>query len=890
MLDKYKLKRRVLIIIGDENVTGVEPYDANSEQTLAIPESAKIWNGNDFVKLDKYEVLNTNGLIRHLMLNLESYGVYILPITKNELKASKYEDSDITYTNLNKNILKYLIGPYDSESNPKGALVKVINKLKEVENESGVVEAPEFFAIVYSGSIRDAQEKEGYAVIEDYPREISKFISNIKTYFNENLVEKFQYSQSAFKFIDCACQISATKSIFLETGTSVEAENPILSNRETLLEVQKNINIPGYLLFSCPSATTFGIYKLSNEVVKNLTGKDSGVFKGYVSNRGIKVYKENCSGILYSQDDFSLVGKEMSYTIEDIFKWRSLFESLPIEYYNFSESFDYAYLFYTDKIVKINDFASFNPDKINFEYIQSGEATDKEREAYKATKKSFGFVYRKMDKLTDRVFSTDVEGDIYSKNPLKFTHLLFFNEAIPTDMDPNPDPVFVGYVKFYSTQEFFSKSKIRINIQREIINTNYSVAVQFNSEDISYYDHVYGANKSTYFMDDDVFGITEQGYNLGIISRSKTESLVKIENDLVRSDRITTNYQLSGDGLFLRNQSDDVSGLYRDRDNSSYSPYIWLPSNLSDDFDSDFCKIGFDAKLGVYVWEARFSESSSNVVINIYLTTGYKTILKYNIPFQTIEIAKKFQSEYQKKINKVVISIASGDLILNFGGKVYKAQVDSVNATNTEFNTTCGEIYKNSGYIIFPSWYDIWNLAYVINNYDVKIIDCSGEIHNFSDYKNFPHYAYVENFPGPKNTDHKNISAAYLVGGLVLRETLLQGYSKEDIAVYDCAIVCETNEYKYEVFPTSYKHKNKVSIRKAKMNPDGNGFTPFVTDFYICNQGFGEKKGKYWYYTRFNDNEKSQYFNERIENSDDGRIINARGVRILIKNKSLSLI
>ena len=130
MLDKYKLKRRVLIIIGDENVTGVEPYDANSEQTLAIPESAKIWNGNDFVKLDKYEVLNTNGLIRHLMLNLESYGVYILPITKNELKASKYEDSDITYTNLNKNILKYLIGPYDSESNPKGALVKVITSLK----------------------------------------------------------------------------------------------------------------------------------------------------------------------------------------------------------------------------------------------------------------------------------------------------------------------------------------------------------------------------------------------------------------------------------------------------------------------------------------------------------------------------------------------------------------------------------------------------------------------------------------------------------------------------------------------------------------------------------------------------------------------------------------
>ena len=161
-------------------------------------------------------------------------------------------------------------------------------------------------------------------------------------------------------------------------------------------------------------------------------------------------------------------------------------------------------------------------------------------------------------------------------------------------------------------------------------------------------------------------------------------------------------------------------------------------------------------------------------------------------------------------------------------------------------------------------------------------------------------HAYVENFPGPKGIDYKNITSTYLLGGIVLKELILQGIDVSSISVYDTAIISDTNEFKIDIYPLSYKYPEKTSIFKAGHNKE-----VLLEDLFLSNEGLGVKfKNKdSWYFSSFfhnlnentidfnnegfKDSEKKWNYKSIIDHSDNKiRIVNSRGVRVAFSNSS----
>ena len=349
--------------------------------------------------------------------------------------------------------------------------------------------------------------------------------------------------------------------------------------------------------------------------------------------------------------------------------------------------------------------------------------------------------------------------------------------------------------------------------------------------------------------------------------------------------------------------------LYRDRDNSVYCPYFLLPrievieDEINFEEDKKHIKMFFDARFGLLFW--RLCHFDDNVSIIVYFTTGKsKSYQKYDIGKEVGgSVITDLEKEYKNPIDRIRISLAVSDLIINISGKVYKVQ----RSANGKDSFT-GVIYPNkNGYIIFPAWYDLWNIAYIVNGDSVKFIDCSGEEFSLNNFKELEDLAYVENFPGPKKQDYKNIIANYLIGGLTLKELLLQGARVEDLSIYDSAVVNEPNTYKIDIYPLSYKYSSKQSILKKRFENDSD--YSIVKDLFINNEGFGMNIDNKWYYSWFiHELNKEKVFNdltkvssiidntisysEKIEKENLTKILSSRGLRIGVfenPNRSLSL-
>jgi hypothetical protein len=185
----------------------------------------------------------------------------------------------------------------------------------------------------------------------------------------------------------------------------------------------------------------------------------------------------------------------------------------------------------------------------------------------------------------------------------------------------------------------------------------------------------------------------------------------------------------------------------------------------------------------------------------------------------------------------------------------------------------------------------LWNISYIIKENNVSFLDCSGEEHSLNYYKDLESFAYIENFPGPKNLDYKNIISNYLLGGLTLKELILQGLKKEYISIYDSSVVSDTNEYKIDIYPLSYKYPSKISLKKKRYLDEENN--SFLSNIFISNEGFGvkacfsgENKWYYNYFTHDLNKKKTEGFynfnyNKEIEKSENSiKILSSRGVRV----------
>lgn len=901
MISKFSIKRKVVFVICDENFTGVEKYyDGtkfvdNDEYYNVNKELSCIWDWSDhkFIDVETYAKTkqNTYGIIYPLVAALNEYGIFFVPVTKEDLGGNH-----VGYTQLDK-IQALLIG--NSANDDEGELKRIISYLKDYRSEANIEETPNFIGFVYSGGISDAQDN---SLETQYSIKVKQFVLNLRQYIQD--IGKLSYiNPNLFKFVDCNVNITARASLYND-GTKTEYW-PDFNNKHKLLKVQEDlkstfsyyelIQNPGGTLHELPSGTSF-------------IG-ESGSFSGYVTNRGVEIGASNKPGFVLSVSDLNNISSLVSFKIIEFLGYDTFFERLPVEYYRFNNTIDRMFLYNAEEIIELEDLKGINPE----------ETYDADSDLGK-----LGTLLKELTFESDRTFVCVIDKEIYSK----FTHLILFTK----------DNKYIGWVKFHSRQEIPVGAKIRISIQFVKTTTDYSVVADFDVEQVSYFSHVNGSisedesaqiiNRTFYIVDrkedDDMF-ITSMLSSAAVNDTSIGDGKAQVNINEVydksdRSDRITNDIKKSGDSLFIRN------GILRDRDNSTYNPYIkfditpsilssiysektdtTLTGNLSS-YIKNTLKIGFDPKRGLYLWTILPLKDDTLKVVTIFCSC-YKTqilehVLKINA--NTISSLIKLNKEM---VQKIKIAFANNDLIVNFNGKVLKAQeesntsyektVNNVKYTISEVSTYCDYLYKDKGYIIFPAWYDLWNLAYSVIDKSVFVIDCSGELHKLSDYKNFPEYAYVENFPGPKNTDYKNIVANYLAGGMILLELVLQGIPVDRISIYDSAFVVDKNFYKIDIYPTSYKFTKKISLKK-KVDNSRSVFIPNnnfpILDFYVSNNAVGikspstlDESGTVWREFYFDESEKKATVKRTVNNNINTKYICARGVFLSVVNESIGL-
>lgn len=829
--------RKILIIIGDQNFYKIK-YNGNYSS-----KNSKVWIGDEFIDYDKSEV-SKNGIIPHLIENLDDYGIYLIPVRSEDI------GKEICFDLLDKDIFNYLTLSNNTELS---LLYKVGNYLKSYkEHDSSIVEVPQICGVIYNGGIQDSRNEN---VVEKYELSIKSFISNMELFIKKNFSVNFNSPVSVFKFIDNSCKITASSTIGLD-----EYE---FNYKNVLLETQRKLLFTNYSMIETQNGTLGSIDNLTEGSFKNNLKQET---KGYKTDRGVNIYNNNIPGFLYSEDDLRDVAKVIKERIVDVFKFGSTFSSLTFDYYRFVNDLQEARFFYTEKIISQLDLSDIDLNKES----EHGQFVGK-----KLTKEGSNFSYE------------------VTEESLKFTHVLFFNENYNI-ITGDKSKYFVGWIKMYSPQVLQKNQEINFNIKSNIEYGDISIPVDFNVTSINFNKH----SKDSYLLDQ-YYHDEEIGYLTGISSKSSINKISTINeglvlNELDRSDRITNNIELSGDSLFIKDDE-----CYRDRDNSVYSPFINFPTtsvNLFEDIEKQNyftknIKIGFDVRKGLFYWGIEYIDEN-NLNIYICLTSVNKT-LKYKLNLNE-DLISIFKEEYEKIEDSVRISFAINDLIVNFKGRVFKLEVTSFYEKNNivTYNSNVGEIYKNKGYIIFPAWYDLWNICYIIINNEVKFMDCSGEIHELSNYKNLENCAYVQNFPGPKNIDYKNIISSYLIGGLIIRELLLQGIDKENISIYDSSVIAY-NDYKIDIYPMSYKYWDKISLKK-KTYFNGELTDLDIENFFLTNEGFGFKlKLKQgWFYNDFYyvGNRTSNIKIEKSEDSKIKRIVNSRGVRAYFSNNKIGLI
>lgn len=840
----YNIIRKVLIVIGDENLTGknVRPIttDCSVDYINNIEERksyCKVWDEIN-EEFTPFEINQEYNIIEPLFYNLKDNGFFIIyiPISNNE-----------SFLNLNI-ISDKLIG---TKPHYNGLISKVKRYLHEYRKDQDIIEIPEISAIIYSGSIRNAIEDD---VVKLYGNKIMTFMSNL------NLFLPSIGLNNSFVFIDIVSNFFCSKVLF-DSGDELTFKSlSKLKNTQRRLDENNDNLWKKYHALEIQEIKSDYVYpNLTLTINDELYEKPTG----YYDLSGALHVENGLTGFIYGPEEIFILGSKISDLLyEDLLKLDVGLKGLDLQYYSYRGEFDNAYLFKKGKgTLTLEDFVGFDP-----EYELKDDASEEEKEKYNSFKEYKGEVVFTLEKYSKTVFRGKTNKDD------SFTHLIFYNNI-------GNKKTFVAVVNFLSPQTFNNGENIKIKIRKEIDNIEYSKYIKYESSNTNYSEHSksfgYEFNSS---LDAELGLISsiEANNNAKIEVSSSEENARDFED---RSNRITTNKLLSGDSLFLVDK-----GYYRDRDNSLYSPYIYLPKKIF----NKYTKINVDAKLGVYFWNVDENEKK----LKLYLTTSEE---KNIISFPLLQLDNDdFFDAYKNSLDKVRISYACGDLIVNFNGSVYKIQ-------KTYDSYTCDKLYKNiNGYIIFPAWYDLWNIAYVVQDTDVSFIDCSGEKIPLTSYKTLENHAYVENFPGPKGIDYKNITSTYLLGGIVLKELILQGIDVSSISVYDTAIISDTNEFKIDIYPLSYKYPEKTSIFKAGHNKE-----VLLEDLFLSNEGLGVKfKNKdSWYFSSFfhnlnentidfnnegfKDSEKKWNYKSIIDHSDNKiRIVNSRGVRVAFSNSS----
>lgn len=885
---QYSQSRKVVILIGDETVTGVKQLPDDTHDLLSdISKTSRIWDfsKDKFVLLEEDTVFGEDSLIPHLVTQIDEYGVFILPVTCRELLGKP-----ISLLNF-KDIFEYLTLDKDGLSPIK----KVCRYLKSYKEDKGIEEYPEFISIIYTGSIRDSLLSNQDEINLKYYSEIQTLTLNLKNYIKNLNGVNITLNDETSKTFTCVLKGNCH---FFDISVNLNSLSPAVDdgngNNEFPIDLSGFINLKLaqerlstqnnflYKLIPNTSNSTTGEFEVdSNGVIKtsshikssteDLLGSENIKINGYRDLNGAIVYRYNVPGYLYSREEKSYLSQKIVSSLETHFLWGNNNSMLDVSIYKWIDTFDHVYLFKAKRSLSIDDFKDIQPEingELNTDTSIGGEFVKK------INGKSGNLFYYVPDKDEDK--------------DLEFTHILIYANGTVTVSNPNPELIFVGMTKMPSKQIINSQTKIKVKLNRNISGKGYSVYTSIQSGDsfitLRYDDHY---DKDTYETREIKTSLDKNLSNrLGIVKSSKVNDVINLSLNLTtknRSHRLTNEISRSGDSLFI----DAENGIRRDRDNSYYSPYFSFhkPDSFTEEL-SKYAKIGFDSKLGLYYWYIIFNSDSDCEIHIVFTSNRRNKEIIYEIKgFKNI--IETLKNCYESPVNKVVIALARSDLILNFNGKVYKIQKEGNFISENEGsimrlssdNSIFGELYRGKGYIIFPSFYDLWHLAYIIVNKQVMVIDCSGGIHDIMDdsfAEEIPNYAYVENYPGPKNTDYKNIVASYLLGGLVVYEQILNGVSPDKISVYDSSVVVDNNDFKLELYSLSYKNKHKISLKKKDLQEDKSWSN--IQDFFIGNEGYGFKKGNKWYYSYFNVDSDSEIQNYQ----GSGRIVNARGVRILL--------
>lgn len=889
----YNVIKKIIIVIGDENASGSIGSIDDTSQFPNIDSSCKIINISRKPDIDSIDIEIKNAIDEtgcHASLfslgilnELKDNGFYILEINSETLKEINESEIEIRNKDL-EYISNILIGTKD-EQYEDGIIYKIKEKLKTYKSNEDIIEIPEISAFFYSGSIRDSNDD-----IENYKTNLTSFISNLN-YFLTTLG-----LSSSFVFVENICNIISSRTICSEDsdGSSEDNNKEISFNfKDKLKNLQRTLNTENIGIWKKYFALDSINLSTSSQTITDsikINGKTYKNFISYITSTGLEV-SSGIPGFLYEDNEILQLSKNFSsFLYEDVLSISNNLLGSEIEWVSYTSEFDEAYLFKKGTgVLSVNDLIQLNPDPAEGEYFYSSSSKIEEDEEMKKFKGvPVGKAFTKTSSNTFKI-------ELNSKT--SFTHILFYNKIKNTQTDAE-EMSLSAFVKMKTEQNISSKTKIKLTIRRSI-SGSYEVDIEnFSLSDVDFNDHT--SKKYNLF---DVSSNKE----LGIIDAEDANEEAGISNVAFinkninswkdRSNRLTDDIKKSGDSLYINTSSN----LYRDRDNAIYCPYFKFPvikkieGETMFDEDKKHLKMFFDARFGLLFW--RLVHKESELGIKIYFSTEIDKELYFPIDYSIgSENISNLESEYKNPITKIRISIALSDLIINYSGKVFKIQKD-----NSGFTT--GRLYTNrNGFILFPGWYELWNIAYIINENNVKFLDCSGEETDLNDFKELENCAYVENFPGPKNHDYKNIIANYLIGGITLKELLLQGASIENISIYDSAILSEDNEYKINIYPLSYKYPSKQSILKKRFENDDK--YSIVRDLFLNNEGFGFRYDNKWYYSYFvhslnelylfDNYNHSIFYNREIPTQEESliKILSSRGLRIGVfegEDKTLTL-
>ena len=664
----YNVVKKIIILIGDENFTGsyvknpTESYSYDGEKSIIdfeFNEDKKEFEFN-LRELNNSDFKVSVGISKYL----EDYGFYIVQISGKNLSSETNYSVDLDSLDDAK---KILIGTKNIDYKD-GVLLGLKKWLKNVDPDFSIT--PEITAICFSGSIRNSLSPLN---VNKYSNKVISFITDINTF-----LAQIGLSPS-FVFLDNICNIHSSRTFF----SRKESENGEVEDGLFPLEFKSNesLKVKQISLDSIKEGLwkKYNVINTTNIITDGefIPENDGDIFSFYYNGskysylsrykdiHGVEHESTINPGFLYSEESIEEISKLISHKIlDDILKIGESLSGIKLEWIDYSDSFDKVYLF--NKGYGTYDVQSLSKYLFLLDpTVEDGGKYFEDEELNNEYKKNVGKI---VGELTNKHY-----GEVYSTDKFlqktTFTHILLYKKSLK-------DNYYISAIVPFETVQTFNKDEVlKIKIRNKVENSNTFEIVVFNDDNLNYHQH---SNENYYLLNENsgIISGEESNKHAGISTTSGIS--LNLDNILERSNRITNDISLSGDSLFIN----EKFNICRDRDNSVYSPYFNLTQEISPEDGEDvnsfnenikFIKMSFDAKLGLFFWRLGFINGVYKIVIYLTTKTDSANKIIFNLEFSESD-QYVFNEFYKDCLDKIRISIACSDLIINFNGKVYKVQ------------------------------------------------------------------------------------------------------------------------------------------------------------------------------------------------------------------------